>query len=298
MQAKANLLRTLLVLPVVVLVAVAVALFGLGLRTAETQEPQAADTQTTTTSIQVQDLGTLGDTEGTQSKAFGINDSGQVVGYSHRNDGYDHAFLYDGTMHDLGVLGGGTSFAYDINNSGQVVGVSTPANGSSYSYYHAFIYDSTNGMKDLNDLVPADSGLTGWLDKAQAINNDGKLVVQATWSGVLLTPATTATTATYEVQYFGTLGNDYGYVFPTDINDAGQAVGTEAWNFNEGGSATDWNGFLYDESATPKMQDLGRYSSPQRINDSGKVVGNGFLYDSATQQRQNLGFYAMGINWA
>src|SRR5215203_5207122 len=69
MKAKANLFRTLVVLPVV-LVAVAVALFGVGLRTAETQ--------TTTPKMQVQDLGTLG----TSSFPTGINDSGQVVGWS------------------------------------------------------------------------------------------------------------------------------------------------------------------------------------------------------------------------
>src|SRR4051812_26533463 len=97
-KAKANLFRSLLVLPVVVLVAMVVALFGVGLRTAQPQVPQAADTQTTTTNIQVQDLGTLG---GTYSTAYGINDSGQVVGYSRTNDGYEHAFLYDGTMHDI-----------------------------------------------------------------------------------------------------------------------------------------------------------------------------------------------------
>ena len=75
MQAKANLLRTLLLLPVVLLVAEAVALFGLGIRKAETQTTTAS----TTTYYKVQDLSTLG---GTYSTAYGINDSGQVVGYS------------------------------------------------------------------------------------------------------------------------------------------------------------------------------------------------------------------------
>jgi len=280
MQAKTNLLRTLLVLPVVLLVAGAVALFGLGLRTAETQTTTAS----TTTYYEVQDLGTLGD-NGRYSSAKGINDSGQVVGYSRLNDGYDHAFLYDGTMHDLGTLwSGGSSYAYDINNSGQVVGSSG----------HAFIYDSANGMKDLNDVVPAWDYPDLPIEGAWAINSDGKIAAGAGYGGsFLLTPATTATPATYEVQYLGTLENEYGYeygyVSPTDINDSGQAVGTEVWNWNEGGSATDWNGFLYDESATPKMHDLGRGLSPTDINNSGKVLVGSSLYDSATQQSQDLG---------
>src|SRR5215216_3635945 len=62
MKAKANLFRTLVVLPVGLLVAVAVALFGVGLRTAETQ--------TTAPKMQVQDLGTL---EGSSSVAMGIS---------------------------------------------------------------------------------------------------------------------------------------------------------------------------------------------------------------------------------
>lgn len=109
------------------------------------------------------DLGTLG---GVNSIAYGINDSGQVVGYSNVAGGDEHAFLYDGdVMIDLTTLGGVESIAYAINDSGQVVGDSDG---------HAFLYDETEGMLDLNDLIASGSG---WeLNYAYDINSLGQIV--------------------------------------------------------------------------------------------------------------------------
>ena len=206
-MAKANLSRTLVVVSVVV-VGVAVALFGVGLRSAETQ--------TTPTYYKVEDLGTLG---GSRSWASAINDSGQVVGYSYlAGDQNKHAFLYkDAKMTDLGTLGGTSSVAKGINKSGQVVGWSDNSSGQR----HAFLYDSANGMKDLNDLIPADSGWS--IGEATAINTDGKIAATGwppSWrdpcnpyaesgpdldTALVLRPATTGK---YEVQELGTLGGD------------------------------------------------------------------------------------------
>ena len=54
----------------------------------------------------------------------------------------------DGSMIDLGTLGGLLSVAYGINNSGQIVGYSPTAQGQ----LHAFL-DSDGSMTDLNSLV-------------------------------------------------------------------------------------------------------------------------------------------------
>jgi probable HAF family extracellular repeat protein len=107
-------------------------------------------------SISPQDLGALAGA--THSEALGINDLGQIVGYS--DIGHWDAFLYSGgAMQDLGP---GT--AEGINNSGDVVGT----RGS-----RAFLYGS-GIMYDLSSLLSPGSSWT--LYDATAINNAGQIV--------------------------------------------------------------------------------------------------------------------------
>jgi probable HAF family extracellular repeat protein/parallel beta-helix repeat protein len=99
------------------------------------------------------DLGTLGG----DSIAEGINDAGQVVGYSYVNSSQTHAFLYTGgRMRDLNDLlpsGSGWELVYAsaINNHGQVVGWGE-RNG--YVGYRAFRFDPRYLVTNTNDSGP------------------------------------------------------------------------------------------------------------------------------------------------
>src|SRR6266511_383523 len=129
----------------------------------------------------VTDLGTLG---GVESSGTGINNHGQICGWSGIATQSQHAFLYSGgTMMDIGTLRGNTfSAAVDINDSGQVTGYSGGCTVNQVAYLqtgrvncqgrgalHAFLY-SGGRMIDLGTL-PGGAQSQGF-----GINNDGSVV--------------------------------------------------------------------------------------------------------------------------
>lgn len=108
------------------------------------------------------DLGTLG---GASSRAYAINDGGQVTGWAESDEGAAHAFLWSaGAMRDLGTLGGSFSVGRDLNSCRRVVGWSETASGA----VHAFSW-SAGAMVDLGTLGGADS-------RAYGIDGTGRVV--------------------------------------------------------------------------------------------------------------------------
>jgi probable HAF family extracellular repeat protein len=167
---------------------------------------------------QVQSLATL---SGIQwSSAYGINNSGTVVGDGELSNGTFRGLIWspDGTVVLLGTLGGNSSDATNVNDNGEVVGFASLANGyqnafsmvddlmidlgtlggSSYAYgvndsgeivgysyltdgdQNAFLY--TDGtMLNLNSLLPANSGWV--LEEAFGINNAGQITGMGLFDG-------------------------------------------------------------------------------------------------------------------
>jgi probable HAF family extracellular repeat protein len=198
----------------------------------------------------MQDLGTLG---GASTIAEGMNDRGQVVGFSqtaiphplHPDAFVWHAFLWDARtgMHDLGTLGGTDSYAYDIDARGQIVGVSGTATGE----VHAFLWESGRGMHDL-------ATLGGTSSSAQRINARGDVVGSSL----------TATGENHLFLWKANIGmQDLGFPGSAVVfNARGQVVGQSYGH-----------AFLWE--AGRGMQDLGSLGGSFNVSVAGDINGRG-----------------------
>jgi probable HAF family extracellular repeat protein len=116
-----------------------------------------------------------------QSVAYDVSADGSVVvGQSGGLFAFAHAFRWtaDGGMVDLGKVpgAGSTSIAYGVSANGSVV----VGRNADYPIDLAFIWDATNGMRSLQDVLINDYGLdlTGWtLEEARDISDDGRTIV-------------------------------------------------------------------------------------------------------------------------
>lgn len=128
--------------------------------------------------ITMRDIGTLG---GDMSTGQAINDLSQVTGYSNLVEGdtdTKHAFFWSERkkMVDLGTLGGRSSYGRGINNAGVVTGnslISEPTEDKPEPESHGFLWSQANGMEDLNNLIPVDSGWV--ITSGNDINDDGHI---------------------------------------------------------------------------------------------------------------------------
>lgn len=160
---------------------------------------------------------------GSVSEAFGINDSGLIVGASTlANDQYVHAFEdVNGTVTDLGTLGGSSSYALAVSSAGTIVGESRITGDGAV---HAFI-DQNSVMTDLGTLP----GFTNSI--ATAINASGEIVGYCYNDANLATQGMTEHAFLYRngVMYdLNTLYPTSGWTLSaaTGINDSGQIVGS------------------------------------------------------------------------
>jgi len=200
---------------------------------------------------------------GTQSEATGINDAGQVVGWSDGRKIQQHAFRYtDGVgMVDLGTLGGALSSANGINQSGQVAGQSYLAGNGAW---RAFRYSDGVGMVDLG--VPVNFAHS----YGYAINDSGQVAGVAADSGYVVQHAFRYTDGVGMVD-LGTLPGETSS-FGWSINNPGHVVG-----FSGARIFIDVDGVgmkdVGDMVAPEQLFGWSFISGPLDVNDADVIVG-------------------------
>lgn len=231
---------------------------------------------------QVIDLGTLG---GTQSAAYGLNNSGYASGYSNLNGiTGTHAFYWhNNSMIDANPSGYSGSCAYGINDEGYVVGMAYKSQqqyvfiwkdgnativGSGYACainnnneivgYSGILGTGQHRAFQYRNGVLADlgSGNTAWgeNDLGQVVGDSTSSVLRAVmWQNGTMT-------------YLGDLGGVSSSA--ASINDYGEAVG---YSSNAQG---EYHAVLWRDGTTIDLGMLaGHHTYAKAINNSNQIVG-------------------------
>ncbi len=173
-----------------------------------------------------------------------------------------HTFAQSHTITSLGNLGMPGGGALAINNRGHIAGFSNLTNGNQ----HAFLWNSTSGMRDLGTLPGENTSY------AFGMNDSDEVVgVSLGQSGAF---PFLWTRGIGMQSLSGLEGNGGAYA----INSSGQVVGF--LSFPDGSQ----HAFLW--SSTSGVQDLGTLGGSDAIaygiNDDGEVVGVSWLSDNTT----------------
>jgi probable HAF family extracellular repeat protein len=248
-----------------------------------------------------------GDPNTGNSKAWGINASGAVVGESSVGNATRATVFSNGSVQTLGTLGGTNSYGYGINASGQVAGVSDTGGGLQHGFVtgangtlvdigavNGGSYSSANAINDAgavtgyaeiddlgdyrayiyaNGMMSILGTLGGNYSQGYAINNAGMVAGYSFLAGDLISHAFLyAGGVTVDL---GSLGGTDSYA--TGINEAGSVVGVS----NLGGGAGGYHAFLYSGGVLKDLNDLIdpalgltlNYAAD--INDKGQIAARG-----------------------
>ncbi len=198
------------------------------------------------------DLGTFG---GIYSIAWGINDSGEVVGRANLTTGAQHAFLYsNGTMTDLNTLisqssGWTLEDARDINDNGWIVGYGNYINWGDGARF-------CNWLNNGQPTGPEGNGTTE--TGAYTLNGDTtNLLTEIRNAGAKYVIPTE--NEWYKAAYYDPSNGTY-WIYPTQSNTAPSnvlsAMGTNNANYMV------WNGseYVYTDP-TNYLTSVGSFSS-------------------------------------
>ncbi len=202
------------------------------------------------------------------SEARGISDAGQVAGFAETGHAdrlhawVSRAFLRppDGSLRDLGTLGGPYSAAYAVGAAGEVAGKADTDTGAT----HAFLWTERGGMTDLGTLGGANSAAYA-VSRAGAVagvsdTNNGRRHGFLCFSGQMqdLAPLPgTDSSAAYAVSSTGQA-----------VGTSQTAAGVKRATLWQNGHPTDLNTLLPPRSAWALTE-------ARAINDHGQIAGQG-----------------------
>jgi probable HAF family extracellular repeat protein len=200
----------------------------------------------------------------TSSRATGINNRGQVVGWAVSKDDVTHAILWDnGATVDLGTMGGSDSLASGISTSGDIVGVTLHE-----GIRHVFLWRKGQVL----DFGPVEKiggrYVPGTFNTGIRINSIGQVM------GPPLAKDAWTTDFLYDrdhIVYIGKPGWGIGG-YLNGVNDRGQIVGTTC---RTNGCS---HAFVWQEGQLIDIGGLGgTMAGATVINESGMVIGWAFV---------------------
>src|SRR5215469_1365836 len=235
--------------------------------------------------------------QGADSAALGINNKGEVVGYSFQGEDYQ-AFLYSSSeqsLTDVGSFGGKINAACAINDAGQVTGYSQDGHGNLL----AFAYSRKQPIASLGTLEGASTS------EAFGINNSGSVVGDSQGGNQKHRPVLFSNGSIQDLS-LGRSNEPDALETAYAINDVGQIVGRHTTGNNA------FHAFEFVNGNTADFRTLGGANGEAlAINKNGLFVGDidtadgpvhAFVFDHSqlkdlgTLPGFDNGSYARGIN--
>jgi probable HAF family extracellular repeat protein len=196
------------------------------------------------------------DGDGSESEAYGVNNRGQIIGYT-TPDNIQAVLWWRGQTTLLGTLGSEWSIAYDVNDRGQIVG----ASGNQAGHTHAFLWEGGK-MVDLGTMDGDEESYAG------GINNRGQVVGYSYTRNV----------SHHALMWYKGQMVDLGsppsgdYWSPREINNRGQIVG-----IGSDRTTREQRALLWEDGAFTDLGSLGGSRSwGNDVSEQGQVVGSSY----------------------
>jgi hypothetical protein len=250
------------------------------------------------------------------SRSEGMNEAGQVRGYSHRYSGStwlgQTAWLYNGTTTvDIGLVdpehtrndGYKYSGAELLNEAGEVSGYSYRYSGSTFLGPSAWLYNGST-TRDIGLIGPEHTRNDGRKESfADDLSQTGKVIGhsyrfnggsadlgQSAW---LFNGATTLNIGLTSPSY--TRNDGYKFSLAEELNDSGQAAG-HSNRYNGGGTQLGQDAWFYDSTLAQTISlslsirsDGYAYSYIEYLGEDGLALGEYSLFDGLNH---DLGLHA------